>query len=546
MNTAESLMADNPSKAKLLLETIDAADLNKLSFRAKYALLYSQALDKNYIDKTNDSLISIAVDYYDLKGTDGEKALAHYYHGRIYENGNDVDNAIKSYVLSEQSALRVNDCYLLGLINFSIGNLYGKQLSFSEALDKFQRAAGYFNNAGAVYNEAAVLSQLARTYQLINECDSAHKKYNEAIEKYKSLDADREIQQLYESITAIQLDQNEKVDSLKKILRHCYSKLNSGKIPITSRGLWQSIYIKENKLDSARICGHIILDNREIFSNTQLAGCLAQMGQIEYLEGNYKKAYQYSLQYESIIDSIYNETRENIIQGFEQKYNNQILKEANRGLQVQQRYQNIIIVLLIIILVIGSTLVTWIFTLWRKKAKQRIKCADTEISRLRSTYSELQSQYDAIKIRVDSNDEKEVKLMEALKARLRGLCNLVENTQTTKSATFVKQFQKTMKVNVRSDTSLSDLQYVVNKNYNGIIDYLEINYPKLTKSDLDLCSLLCFGFSQYGICYIYETELQTFYNKRHRLRERLGLKQNQKIETFIQDLIKNLAEEQSV
>lgn len=543
LDTVESLMTEDPQKAKLILETIAYVDINKSSLHAKYALLYSQALDKNYVDISNDSLIRIAVDYYDRHGDDHEKALAHYYHGRVYQNGNDVDNAIKSYVLSEQSVSRVNDCYLLGLINYNIGHLYSEQHSFSEAQDRFQRSVGYFNNAGAIYNAAAVLSQMGRTYLLMDKCDSAHKKYNEAIEKYKSLDADREIQQLYESIAAIQLDQNEKVDSLKKILRHCYSKLNSGKIPITSRGLWQSIYIKENKLDSARICGHVILDNRELFSNTQLAGCIIQMGQIEYQDGNYKKAYQYSLQYESIIDSIYNETREHIIQEIEQKYNNQILKEANRSLQVRQRYQNIIIVLLIIILVIGGTLITWIFTLWRKKIKQRIKCADAEISRLRSTYSELQGQYDAIKIRVNSNDEKEVKLMEALKARLRGLCDLVENTQTTKSATFVKLFQKYMKVNVRSDISLSDLQYVVNKNYHGIIDYLEANYPKLTKQDLDLCSLLCFGFSQYGICYIYETEIQTFYNKRHRLRERLGLKQNQKIEVFIQDLIQKLAQE---
>ena len=32
--------------------------------RAHYALLYTQAQDKTYRDETNDSLISIAVDYY--------------------------------------------------------------------------------------------------------------------------------------------------------------------------------------------------------------------------------------------------------------------------------------------------------------------------------------------------------------------------------------------------------------------------------------------------------------------------------------------------
>lgn len=542
LNVAGTIMTDNPREAKSLLETIDAPQIRRASLRARYALLYSQALDKNYIDKTNDSLISVAVNYYERKGTDRDKALAHYYHGRIYENGNDVENAIKSYILSEQSAVRVDDCYLLGLINCSVGYLYTTQHSFADALDKFRRAAGYFKKAGAKYNEALVLNNMARTYWLKNEKNNAHKKSIAAIELYKSVGAYDEVQKIYEFFAVVQLDSCGDIDSIKRTLYSCYSKTNSGEIPIPSLGLWQAIYMKENKLDSAKMCGNRILKNRGQFTNRQIAGCLTQMGCIEYQEGNYKRAYQYSLEYEAVIDSTHNETRGHIIQELEQKYNNQILKVTNRNLHIRQKYLNIIIVLLVVILVIGSILITRAFVRWRKKVRNKIRCADAEIVRLRATYSELQSQYEAIKIKADSDDAKEVKVMEALKARLRGLCELVENTQSAKSAAFVKMFHQYMKVNVRSDISLSDLQYVVNKNYHGIIDYLEANYPRLTRQDLDLCSLLCFGFSQYGICYIYETEMQTFYNKRHRLRERLGLKQNQKIEVFIQELIRKLGQ----
>ena len=546
LNVAGTIMTDNPREAKSLLETIDAPQIRRASLKARYALLYSQALDKNYIDKTDDSLISFAVNYYERKGTDRDRALAHYYHGRIYENGNDVENAIRSFVLSEGAAVRGDDCYLSGLVNYSIGHLYVSQYSFSEALDKFRRAVGYFNKAGAKYNEALVLSHMARTYFLVNECDSAHKKLNEAIEKYKSIREDNEILKLYEKIAAIRLERHENLDSLKRILHNCYLKTNSGEIPIPSLGLWQAIYMKENKLDSARMCGNRILKNRILFTDHQIAGCLARMGAIEYSAGNYERAYRCRVQHEAIKDSIYNETRDHIIQELEQKYNNRILEAANKNFLVRQKYQIIIIVLLVVILVFGSILIARGFVRWRKKVRYRIRCADTEIGRLRATYSELLSQYEAIRTKVGSDDEKEAKLMAALNARLQGLRDLVENTRSTKSAAFVKLFHRYMKVNVRSDISLSDLQYVVNKNYHGIIDYLEANYPKLTRQDLDLCSLLCFGFSQYGICYIYETEIQTFYNKRHRLRERLGLKQNQKIEVFIRELIKNLGQETSL
>lgn len=544
LDAAASLMMEHPDSAYKILSAVGRGEIRSKRTEARYALLYSQALDKNCIDISDDSLITIAVDYYDRRGTDRERALAHYYRGRIYENGNDVDNAVKSYILSEEPAARVNDVYLLGLINFGVGYHYDAQYSFPEALDRFRKAAGYFNDAGATRNEAIVLSRMARTYFLMGEYERAYKTCNEAIELYESIGEKDGIQDLYESIAAIQSDRNEHPDSLKKILRAHYSVTNSGEIPVTSLGLWQSFYMNENKLDSARICGNGILNNRTLFTDSQIAGCLIQMGRIEYRAGNYEKAYRYQEQYGAVIDSFYMKTREHIIQETERKYNNQLLEEANRNLRIRQRYQNIIIVLLAVILVTGGILIGGMFIRWRKRVRHRIRCAEAEIMRLRSTCSELQSQYKTIKIKAATGDEKEVKVMEALKVRLRGLCDLVENTRTAKASAFVRQFQTYMKVNVRSDISLSDLQYVVNKNYHGIIDYLEANYPKLTRQDLDLCSLLCFGFSQYGICYIYGTEIQTFYNKRHRLRERLGLKQNQKIEVFIRDLIEELARRQ--
>lgn len=536
-------MADEPQKAKLLLETITPAKLDRPSLKAKYALLYSQALDKNYIDKTDDSLISIAVEYFDRKGNNEEKALAHYYHGRVYENAGDVDNAIGSYIKSEEAASQTFDSYLLGLINYNLGHLYFTQHSFPEALDKYQRAVDHFINVGAKYNEALVLSHLARTYLLMNECDSAYKKYNGAIELYSSLGADEKVQELNESIAAVQLEQNENIDSIKRVLHNSYSRMKSAEIPVTSLGIWQSIYIKENNLDSARICGLRILKNHKSFTDKQIAGCLAQMGTIEHLAGNHEKAYEYGLQYIAIVDSAHLKKQKHLVQEIEQRYKNQSLKESNINLRVRQRYQNIIIILLIIILIGGSIVTGRVYIRWRRKVKLKLLWAHAEIKRLGSTYRELQTQYDAIKAKANTDDAQELRLFSALEERLNNLRILVENTQSSRPATFAKQFQQYMKVNVRSHTSLSELHYVVDRKFNGIVKYLEKNYPKLTKQDLDLCCLICFGFSQYGICYLYETELQTFYNKRHRLRERLGLKQHQKIEVFIQDLIKELGQE---
>lgn len=536
-------MADEPQKAKLLLETITPAKLDRPSLKAKYALLYSQALDKNYIDKTDDSLISIAVEYFDRKGNNEEKALAHYYHGRVYENAGDINNAIKSYMHSEQAIEGTDNYFLLGLINSNMANLYNTQNSLDDALERYLYAYDFFHKDSSIPNEALVCASIARTYYIKNDPDSADLWCNRAIELFTSIGAYADIINLNEGLAVIQLERNENTDSIKSILHNCYSKINSGEIPIASLGLWQSIYLRENNLDSARICGLKVLDNRESFSGAKIAGCLAQMGNIEHLAGNHEKAYEYSLQYIAIVDSAHLKKQKHLVKEIEQRYKNQSLKESNINLRVRQQYQNIIIILLIIILIGGSIVTGRVYIRWRRKVKLKLLWAHAEIKRLGSTYRELQTQYDAIKAKANTDDAQELRLFSALEERLNNLRILVENTQSSRPATFAKQFQQYMKVNVRSHTSLSELHYVVDRKFNGIVKYLEKNYPKLTKQDLDLCCLICFGFSQYGICYLYETELQTFYNKRHRLRERLGLKQHQKIEVFIQDLIKELGQE---
>lgn len=64
LDRAETCMAERPDSSLYLLRTLDKRHISGSLRKARYALLYSQALDKNYIDVDNDSLIRVAVDYY--------------------------------------------------------------------------------------------------------------------------------------------------------------------------------------------------------------------------------------------------------------------------------------------------------------------------------------------------------------------------------------------------------------------------------------------------------------------------------------------------
>lgn len=67
-----------------ILGSVSPESLYTPASQARYALLLTQAYDKNYIRHTDDSLIRIAVKYYDNSKDESMCAKAHYYWGRVY------------------------------------------------------------------------------------------------------------------------------------------------------------------------------------------------------------------------------------------------------------------------------------------------------------------------------------------------------------------------------------------------------------------------------------------------------------------------------
>lgn len=543
LHNAESLMNEHPEDALSIIRHIDRRKIYSSASEARYALLYSQALDKNYVDVTSDSLTAVAVNYYDRHGTKHERAMAHYYQGRVFSNAGNFDAAIRSYSLAEDAASGTDDYYLLGLINNAVGNLHFEQYDLDEALQRDQQAASFFHRAQSPYNEALAYIGVGTVYSLKGDNEQMEIVYNKAIEIYKELGETDRILPLYEELVVkTRLNIGNNLRGVKNDLRRYYLEYSDGNIPLQSLGLWQGIYLKGNELDSAKMCGDLMLQNRNLFTAHKIAGCYALMEQIACMEGDYKEAYGYAKQYADMMDSVTLKKEEDLVLELEQKYRNRILNQSYENLKQHNDQPRIITGLVLLFSL--SLLVAGLLYLrkWRENAALKMREAEAEKESLGRACRELQEQLGTVGDRVDTDDEQERQLFDALEERMVVLRNWVDKAETMKPALFMKSFRDYMTVNVKSKHALSDLQYVVNRKYFGVVDYLKAHYPELRKQDLDLCCLLCFGFSQHGICYLYNYEdIGSFYNKRSRLRKKLGLPPERTLESFIAELLAELA-----
>lgn len=124
LHKAEVYMDEHPELALEALETIDTDALKTRKTQAKYALLYSMALDKNYIDVTNDSIIAPASAYYTNHGTADDKLKTYYYLGRIAMNVGDYEYAMTNFVKAEKYADKCKDNVAVGLLHNAKMHVY--------------------------------------------------------------------------------------------------------------------------------------------------------------------------------------------------------------------------------------------------------------------------------------------------------------------------------------------------------------------------------------------------------------------------------------
>ncbi|MBR5183598.1 MAG: tetratricopeptide repeat protein, partial [Bacteroidales bacterium] len=144
----ETLMQEDPVKVLETLENIDERTLKGGKAKALYALLYSQAKDKNWIDETDDSLISIAVNYFKESNDTYHKFLSYFYCGRVYQNAGNLAKAIISFTKAEEMVTDMCDFYYVGLLYANLGLLYQDINNYTKSLEAFENAFKYYSNAG--------------------------------------------------------------------------------------------------------------------------------------------------------------------------------------------------------------------------------------------------------------------------------------------------------------------------------------------------------------------------------------------------------------
>lgn len=172
LNDVETYISERPDSALAVLDSIDRDMLTTRKVTSHHALLYAMALDKNFIDVSDDSLAMTALEYYEHHGDRKYKARALYYLGLSHYYSQEYDKAIIEFTKAEEVAQKHDSLYW-GMTKVAQADTYGKIYNEVEEYHCICKAYEIYNSISATYYIDASKYRLATILIDMNRYDES-------------------------------------------------------------------------------------------------------------------------------------------------------------------------------------------------------------------------------------------------------------------------------------------------------------------------------------------------------------------------------------
>ena len=516
---AETLMDSRPDSALHILHTINNRSIHNYSTKALHALLYSQALDKNWIDVDNDSLVRVAVDHYSCRHDYYRQFQSLYYHGRVRQNAKKYTQALLSYTQAEQLLNKIDTCYHTGLLYAQMGTIHYETFDYPKSLSMFQKAY-------LIYQKVGQESISNYTLYNIGKCKIATKEYADALQIFLQIKewAEKNNQALYSNCCNMLLQIYENTGdyhSLKTLIDKDFSQLCSTNI-LALKTLSTQQYLIGN-ISKARSYTDSMWRYAQDCNDS--IAILFHCYRLEKQANNYLSALKHYERVMHIQDSI---VRYNLQQPLISAQRDFYQAEAEVSEYKYQLYKHTLIFALIVLLL--STITIYIYI--RNKILER----DLHIHRYINLSQELQREI------CQKNEQ-----ITTLSTRLNSTSNTINDMMTDINSLFSKQFALLDKLSrtyydthhtsrqkeaiyrevkaeidhfCQTSKQFSDLEHIVNHYCENAMQILRTEVP-LAESDYRLLCLLLAGFSAKTISVFTHDSTGNIYTKKHRLKQEI-------------------------
>lgn len=170
--TAEDVMDEHPDSALTLLSDSSFRPVGKRQ-KALGALLLTQARHKNFIDETNDSLITTAVNYFESHDDPARLMKSLFYQATLNANATNYPSAMTIAMRADRIAKNTKDIYWQARIAELMGTILSETYFYEEAIKCYENAATLFKQVNIENAYLYNLGHLATSHENLNDYEKA-------------------------------------------------------------------------------------------------------------------------------------------------------------------------------------------------------------------------------------------------------------------------------------------------------------------------------------------------------------------------------------
>lgn len=540
-----------PDSALNLLKGIPEPEKLWGESQATYALLMTQAMDKNYMKFSSDSLIALALNYYTITQTSPIMyAKALFYHGRVMLELDKEEEALKSFLAAKDIYERIKDHKMLALIAEEVGMINRKQELYDDALKSFREALTVYKQLQDSLSIIGVCQNIARVYLFESKWDSCSLYYNNALEIATQKDYLSEISILHE--LGILYRSMKELSKAERYFLAAYEKETDEEKKYMECLSLGYLYMQMGQTENARKYLKMSANSSKAYTQISAYDCLY------FLEKDINN-FEEAIVYHELADSITNAMEElnsrELIASLQKKYENEKLRNDN--LQMKVRYTNFILWGTIAFLFVVICMCYYYYKNRNNKKKiaeieLQIQENEEEIERYRQEIEDIQISKDQVvkeNLMLEENRTKVGELNgkivlltmqnKTLSEHLRELGG--ELNVGISSSSFIHAFRLLLAIKegtLRGKLSNEERQKLFN-----LFDLIYWNYvsrlleraPTLTKHDLEICCFLKFGLTHEELSCIFHTTSDSVTRAKGRLKGRLGISPQDDLDTFLKE-----------
>lgn len=506
LDKAEALMTEQPDSALATLQHVDEAQLTTNSLQARFALLLSMALDKNYIDVASDSLIRPAVEYYENHGSDREKMLTCYYLANVQYNAKETAKCLISLTDAEKFAKSIEDHFYLGMIYRMMADAYNDIYCRNEELKYRQLSYDSFKMSGSQRHTNFALLDLGIALS------NTHL-YTKAIDIYKEL-----------MLIAEDNADSILINNCLSHLGHSYSLNGNYRESIASilkqNYLFPQRVMSKDYRNLARDYAALAMPDSSIFYMKKAEGLIknnigTQVSyEVLYELARYKEDYRTALEnYEKLFnlnayvtDSIMGKSVLVTLQDYivqQAEYDNYVAR--------QKRNRLYLIIAFLVLGIIAASII--LYQRWQNKNQE-----------IEKNLQLAQSIRDTLRIKESQLSEMNSQIQTLFSQRFNAideLCNVYFEVKDTKAEKDRVYKEVLNQINDLGTKEVSQLENIVNTYRNQLMTDFRKGFPGLNADNYQFATYLFAGFSLRAISIIMNEKIENIYNKKSRLKNRV-------------------------